>query len=152
MTLLLDTSAVIGLVERHSPALRDIVARNSGAVAISTMTLGELERGARSRPSPLRQHTLDVATGTMQHVPIDDLVGPACFGHISATVSRRVGGIDCWIAATAVITGYQLVTQDRRLAREISDVDWLRTAWNAPDVIFVPVHDEGADDTDPESP
>jgi predicted nucleic acid-binding protein len=148
VTLLFDTSAVIGLVERHSAALRDIVARNSGAVAISTMTLGELERGVRSRPTPLTQHTLDVATGTMRHVPIDDLVGPACFGYIAATVSRRVGGIDCWIAATAVINGHELVTQDRRLATEISDVDWSCTAWNAPEVIYVPVDD----DADPESP
>jgi predicted nucleic acid-binding protein len=148
VALLFDTSAVIGLVERHSAALRDIVARNSVAVAISTMTLGELERGVRSRPTPLTQHTLDVASGTMRHVPIDDLVGPACFGHIASTVSRRVGRIDCWIAATAVINRHELVTQDRRLASELNDVDWSLTAWNAPDIIYVPVDD----DTDLEAP
>jgi predicted nucleic acid-binding protein len=147
VTLLFDTSAVIGLVERHSIALRDIIARNSGAVAISTMTLGELERGARSRPTPLTQHTLDVATGTMRHVPIDDLVGPACFGHIASRVSRRVGGIDCWIAATAVINSHELVTQDQRLASELNHVDWSLTAWKAPNIIYVPVND----DTDTEA-
>ncbi len=147
MALLLDTSAVIGLVERRSIALRDIVARHSGAVAISTMTLGELERGVRARPTPLTQHTLDVAAGTMQQVPIDELVGPACFGHIASSTSRRVGGIDCWIAATAVINNHELVTQDRRLATELNQVDWSLTAWNAPEVIYVPVNDNA----DPES-
>jgi len=139
VALLFDTSAVIGLIERQSDQLRQIVARSASTVMISTMTLGELERGVRSRASVLAQHTLDVASTTMEHLPIDELAGPACFGFVSSSVSQKVGGIDCWIATAAVVGAHQLVTQDSQLASEVEQIDWTATAWLTPQVTYVPV-------------
>lgn len=75
----------------------------------------------------------------MMHVDVDGVTGPECFGMIASQVSRRVGQIDCWIAASATLTRSELVTQDRRLADELGTVDWVGTAWRAPTITYVPI-------------
>jgi predicted nucleic acid-binding protein len=139
LSLLFDTSAVIGLLERLSPETRRLVTSSPTRVAVSTLTLGELERGVRPDPTPQRLHTLSMAYTAMDHLLVPVASGPACFGHVAAHTSRRVGAVDCWIAATAVLGGHSLVTQDERLANEVAGVSWADTPWKAPQIHFVSV-------------
>jgi predicted nucleic acid-binding protein len=48
-----------------------------------------------------------------------------------------VGGLDCWIAATATLGDFDLVTQDRALAERLHDVPWSESPWRAPTVVHV---------------
>lgn len=142
--LLFDTSAVIGLLERQDPQLRDLVARSSSEIAVSAITLGELEHGMHTNPSEVRRETLAVATGAMDRVDIDGLFAPSCYGFIRSNTSRRVGPLDCWIASAAVIAGFILVTQDAQLDHGLSGIEWSESPWDAHDAILVPIADTPA--------
>lgn len=139
MQLLLDTSAVVGLVERRDTTIRSLVSRSDVNVAVSTISIGELEHGARRTPNSIRDETLRIAADVLHRLEIDDALTPPCFGHISVQVPRAVGVADCWIGATAVVNGFDLVTQDRAFADQLARVDWSGTAWKAPTVTYVPV-------------
>jgi len=139
LSSLFDTSAVIGLLERQAPDLIDLVTAESRQVAISTVTLGELERGAQNSRSPERRLTLSLAYKSMLHVPIDTVSGPDCFGFVASNTSRKVGGLDCWIAATAVVGGFDLVTQDRALAERLERIPWKTSTWRKPAIVCIDV-------------
>lgn len=139
MRLLLDTSAVVGLVERRDDTIKTLVTRSDAMVAVSTISIGELEHGVRRAPHPSRDETLRFAVNVLDRLPVDDALSPPCFGYIASQVSRSVGASDCWIGATAVITGYELVTQDQAFATALGRVDWSTTAWKPPTITYVPV-------------
>jgi predicted nucleic acid-binding protein len=145
--LLLDTSAVIGLFERQDPRLRTLVSRSAAEVAVSAITLGELEHGMYTNPSEIRRETLAVASGAMTRIDVDGMFAPRCYGFIRSETSRRVGGLDCWIASSAVTAGLDLVTQDAHLDLGLAAIDWSKSPWETPTVIFVPIDD----DTDTEA-
>ena len=146
--LLLDTSAVIGLLERQDARLRAIVSRNAAEVAVSAITLGELEHAMFTNPSEIRRETLAAVSGAMTRIDVDGTFAPRCYGFIRSETSRRVGRLDCWIASSAVIAGLDLVTQDAHLDQGLAAIDWSDSPWETPTVVFVPADD----DTDPGAP
>lgn len=137
--LLLDTSAVIGLFERQDTRIRALVSRTPVEVAVSAITLGELEHGMHNNPTDIRRETLAVASGAMTRLDVDGVFTPSCFGFIRSETGRRVGVLDCWIASSAVVSGLDLVTQDAHLERELGEIDWSTSPWVAPAVVLVPV-------------
>lgn len=136
--LLLDTSGVIGCFERRDPTLISMIARADLAAAVSVITIGELERGVRNRADRGRLESLRAAQA-MHRIDLDGVLGPSCFGVISSQVKRRIGALDCWIATSAVLGQYELVTQDQHLAEQLAGIDWSGTSWKPPTVTYVPV-------------
>lgn len=120
-----DTSAVIGLTERRSPALITIVKELGRPLTRSITVFGELRQGAaiadRSGQAD-RQRTLaryqDLSEWSDDEVSLDE-VGEA-YGDVSA--AARANGIalgtnDRWIIAECVTQRARLVTGDRQQAR-----------------------------------
>lgn len=138
MRYLFDTSAVIGLAERHSRALTELAERAVGQLVISPITLGELEHGVAVESTEERRTTLALASATMEHEFFDPTNGAQCYGTLRS-VRTGVQSNDIWIAATAVTAGHTLVTQDRQLARAVDAVDWETTPWKTPEVVYVAV-------------
>ena len=138
MGVILDTSAVIGLVELDAdrPGIVASVRQVGGdkRPAIHVVTLGELAAGVHraveqfgsgSVEANARQRTLDVAAGReaggsgrprLSTFDIDAATW-GCFGEISGPMGRRVSNNDKWIVAAAIVNERVLVTQDETLAR-----------------------------------
>ena len=138
MGVILDTSAVIGLVELDAdrPGIVASVRQVGGdkRPAIHVVTLGELAAGVHraveqfgsgSVEANARQRTLDVAAGReaggssrprLSTFDIDAATW-GCFGEISGPMGRRISNNDKWIVAAAIVNERVLVTQDETLAR-----------------------------------
>lgn len=137
MGVILDTSAVIGLVELDAdrPGIVASVRQVGGdkRPAIHVVTLGELAAGVHraveqfgsgSVEANARQHTLDVAAGReaggsgrprLSTFDIDAATW-GCFGEISGPMGRRISNNDKWIVAAAIVNERVLITQDETLA------------------------------------
>jgi predicted nucleic acid-binding protein len=120
MTLVLDTSAVIHLVERRSNGVVDEIRKSTEAPSISVVTLAELAVGWASLPADsLRRRTYHAARRLrIVNVGVDPLGSEPAGLIASFGVCRSAGikGNDAWIAATAHATGSTLVTYDEILA------------------------------------
>ena len=120
-----DTSAVIGLAERQSPALIEIVKALGQPLTRSITVYGELRHGAAvaDRPGrPDRQRTLaryeQLSAWSEFEVSLD-AVGQA-YGDVSAIATESgvaLGMNDRWIIAECVTQRARLVTGDRQQAR-----------------------------------
>ncbi len=147
MGVLLDTSAVIGWLERRDPGVIDTIEADPNVPAISAVTLGELHRGVRRAPDDrvrtIRRLHLDFVTDRLDIVPIDRDSASA-WAMLAERFPRRTGHNDVWIAVAAATTRRQLVTQDEQLATALTDA---RTstdpstalARSVPDVIHCPI-------------
>ena len=123
--MIFDTSAVIGLTERRSPELIEIVKQLGRPITRSITVAGELRHGAAVTDRPGRQdrqRTLDryeqLSMWSKLGVPLDD-VGQA-YADVSAIATHSdvaIGMNDRWIIAECVTQGAGLVTGDRRQAR-----------------------------------
>lgn len=138
MGLLLDTSAVIGLRERGSRHIRQLIVDSGTVPLISVITLGELETGVRiaseaavrartaghqnaddlSARSFQRQVTLNEVT--REKLLVVDERTATSFGLVKASMPRSVLQNDCWIAALAHQHGLELVTEDLDLADRLA--------------------------------
>jgi predicted nucleic acid-binding protein len=126
MKVVLDTSAVIHLVERKHPALVAELRHATEPPLISAVTLGELAIGWSTLPadSP-RRRTYRAA----QRLRVVDIVGdtlhPEPDGVIASFGACRAAGIkgnDAWIAATARAWAATLITFDTKLAERFTAV------------------------------
>lgn len=141
-SLILDTSAVIGLLERADRNILGSVRESAERPKVSIVTLGELHHGvARSRRSgdsdsiSARTRSLRAAQA-LDVLPITIAIAE-CFGDLSAVTPRTIGVNDRWIIASAVVGGRTLVTQDEELAV----INGLVFEWDPPRIIFHPVED-----------
>lgn len=147
MTTLLDTSAALGLIERRSPEIREVVARLDDALLRSSFVTAELLHGVESATGSdrdERQATLDrwlritVAPDTAPTLE----VLPEPYSRISALAGplrSRIGQNDRWILAEANVLGVsRIITEDlgqANLAREWfrdGDVEVIHVASSAP--------------------
>lgn len=118
MIYLLDTSAIIGLLERKDSSLSTLFGVGDSA-AYHPVTLGELHAGIEAASSDaeldMRINTLDFTVQRLQ--VIDGNVLPAeQFGFLTARFSRKLSQNDYWIVASAVAFGAMtLVSEDTRL-------------------------------------
>lgn len=123
--LLLDTSAVIGLLERHTPALRRAVEAQPLPIHVSAITLGELHHGVESSSDAVtlqrRRSSLETIEKSCITVDVTTLEA-SVYGPLSTRLRgagfgpRSVGAADRWISSTAITQNLTLVTQDKVLA------------------------------------
>ena len=126
MTLVLDTSAVIYLVERKSKGVVDEIRKSTEAPSISVVTLAELAVGWASLPadSPRRRTYHAARRLRVVNVSVDPLGSEPSGLIASFGVCRSAGikGNDAWIAATAHLSASTLITYDATLAARYATV------------------------------
>ena len=128
---LLDTNICIYVIKNRPEGLRERFNRNSGALAISAVSLAELHYGAEksSRPS----QNLDVVArfvGCLNVLPFStDCAAP--YGQIRAELEARgtpIGPYDLMIAAPALSEDLTLVTNNLREFKRVTGLrveNWL---------------------------
>lgn len=113
---MLDTSAVIGWVERGDQTVIDALAGESQVPFIHVVTLGELEEGVIRAPRGsilrIRAATQGFATNLARIDLSGNIRQPVIFGVISARIGRTLSHNDKWILAAAIEHRHTLVTQD----------------------------------------
>jgi predicted nucleic acid-binding protein len=126
MTVVLDTSAVIHLVERKHPPLVAEIRQLTEAPFISAVTLGELAVGwaSLSADSPRRRTYRAARRLRVVNVIVDGLLAEPVGLIVSFGLCRSVGikGNDAWIAATAHASAATLITYDAALATRFEKV------------------------------
>jgi predicted nucleic acid-binding protein len=121
-----DTSAVIGLVERRSPALIEAATQLGQPIMRSATVCGELQHGAAitSPGQAERARTLDrylhlsAWPDPELDLEIDELA--RLYGVVSAASAQpdlRAGMNDRWVIAECLAFGAGLVTADARQSR-----------------------------------
>jgi len=129
---LLDTNTVSGLM-KGTPTVTDRIARTARAdVAISQLTVAEIEFGLRYLPASKRRRSLraqwEAIGPELIRLPWDDPVSRA-FGERKAQLERRgrrMSDFDLAIGAHAIAYGLILVTADTVFDRlRIRRENWL---------------------------
>lgn len=112
--LLYDSDVLIDFLRGAEPMasqIREELLR--GRVAVSAMTVFELQAGARS---PRQQEVVATLLAAVQVVPVDAGVAVAAgswFRDLKAG-GQETGAADCLIGATCAQLGAELVTRNRR--------------------------------------
>lgn len=112
--ILLDTSVFIAEEQRDA-----VVPEAFGEVAVSVITLGELETGVlMARDDATRAHRLATLVGARERavgLDVDQEVASAYARLLSEArrAGRRPRANDAWIAATATAHEVPLLTEDR---------------------------------------
>jgi len=124
---MLGTDICIEIIRRKSPAvLGSLRRRKVGSVAISSITLAELQYGvAKSRDPDRNSLALIHFVVPLEVLPFDDLAAGA-YGKLLADLERAgrpIGPLDTLIAAHALSAKFTLVTNNQR---EFSRVAGLR--------------------------
>jgi tRNA(fMet)-specific endonuclease VapC len=133
LRFLLDTNICIYIAKAKPPHLLERFTRlTPGDAAMSAITFGELEFGARkSRQAKTSLTTLAQIRALIPVLPIDVSVGEQ-YGRIRAeleAIGRPIGGNDLWIAAHASALNITLVTNNRSEFDRVTDLhveDWSR--------------------------
>lgn len=128
---LLDTDILIHLLRGKRPDLRaKLNALTGQTVAMSAVTLAELETGAAKSRAPKRAaQALAALAALLPAIPFDAAAAKA-YGKIRADLEAKgqtIGPMDLLIAATAVSGGYTLVTGNGREFGRVNDL--LLEAW-----------------------
>lgn len=123
MKLLLDTSAIIGWLERNDSTLPALVAE-SDTVDYHPVTLGELHAGVQRASTEaelqMRTNTLRFTRSRLQAVA-HDVLPYEQFGFLTARFSRKLSHNDFWIVSSALAAGgYTLATEDTKLFSVVS--------------------------------
>ena len=127
MKYMLDTDICIYLLKHVPEVLSAFSAKQREGIAISSITLAELEFGLRKSSGYARnQNKLYKLLATVDILPFDDAA--ACeYGKIRAGLERKgtpIGPLDTLIAAHAKALGITLVTNN---IREFQRVEGLKT-------------------------
>jgi tRNA(fMet)-specific endonuclease VapC len=124
---LLDTNICIYIIKQHpKQVIEHLRTLTVGGVAISTITLAELEYGAAksSRPEQNRE-ALIAFTAPLEVLPFDDNAS-LHYGEIRADLERSgmvIGAMDMLIAAHARSRSLKLVTNNSREFQRIHGLD-----------------------------
>lgn len=136
---LLDTSAVIGLVERRSASVRGVLSRATVDPVVSILTLGELAHGVAAAGDDTVERARRQATASrVTRLPMLGLASPEiaeCYGFVS--VSRRAGWIDRWLVAAAAVGSLEIVTEDAGIADLVDGISW-SGPWSRPAITLCP--------------
>jgi len=140
LRLLLDTSAIIGWLERTNSTLPAMLAE-SESVDYHPVTLGELqagvERAATEDELEMRTNTIRFTQSRLQAVG-HDVLPYEQFGFLTARFSQKLSHNDFWIVSSALASvGCTLVTEDAKLfavvssdefAEAVASRSWVRPA------------------------
>lgn len=118
---LLDTNVVSHIMQgRDARLLARLVSLPVGQVAISSVTLGELEYGLHRRGQPARlRNALAQVLLRMDVLPWDERAA-TCYGEFCAALEARginLSDLDMMIAAHAVAVDATLVSRDKAFAQ-----------------------------------
>lgn len=106
---LLDTNICIYLTHKHPPSVREHLRRiRSSEIAISSITLAELEHGARKKN---KEQEIENLLRVLQVLPFDTAAAKA-FAQIAMLSNRQQNAMDKLIAAHALSLGAVLVTNN----------------------------------------
>jgi tRNA(fMet)-specific endonuclease VapC len=130
---LLDTNICIDILRRpNSLALKHLVRLAPGDVAISTISLAELEYGVHKSSNPTRNAQLLIEACTpLTIVPFDNAAA-GVYGLVRARLETKgtpIGPMDTLIAAHALSLKATLVTNNLREFKRIKGLlleNWLR--------------------------
>ena len=121
MTLLLDTSAIIGWFERKNPNTVERVSADRATPMCHAVTFGELADGwqravaAGAAPEMVERRRFTFETVRDQFEVVCDL-DPAAYAEVSLLARRALSHNDLWIAAAARTHSTTLLTEDADLA------------------------------------
>jgi len=129
MKALLDTDTCIDLIRSRNPGiLRHLEQHSPGDIAISSITLAELEFGVSKSAQPAKNRAaLDLFLTPLELAPFDSAAARA-YGDIRAALERkgsRIGPLDTLIGAHALSLGVTLVTHN---TREFASIPGLHVA------------------------
>ena len=133
MKYLLDTNICIYLIKRKPPRVqRELLACSVGDVAVSSITVAELEFGVQKSAAPSRN--MDALMQFLMPLAIVDFdfAAAACYGKVRAALEKRgkpIGPLDTLIAAHALSLDLTLVTNNTREFRRVSGLkvaNWAR--------------------------
>lgn len=118
MRVLLDTNTVSHLARRLPTALARLGAEQPDAIAVSTITVHEVEYGLRVNPGAERRvgAVMRDLLGAVRHLPFDDVCAhrAADLRAIAKRAGRPIGAYDLLIVATALEHGLVLATSNVR--------------------------------------
>jgi len=122
----LDTNICIYIIKRRSISLAERFEKlKAGEIAISTVTLSELEYGiAKSLHQHRNREALEQFLIPIEILPFDEMASK-CYGLIRANLEKRglpIGSMDLMIAAHVLSLKVPLVTNN---TREFSRVEGL---------------------------
>jgi tRNA(fMet)-specific endonuclease VapC len=122
---LLDTN-IVNYVIKHRPlSVLDAFNRNSGRMAISSITLGELAHGVEKSSNPARNLTVvEDFTSRLEVLPYDDRAAWQ-YGIIRAALEKQdapIGVNDLHIAGHARSLGLVIVTNNQRAFERVPGV------------------------------
>lgn len=144
MTYLLDTSAIIGWLERADSSVAELLAGADSAL-YHPVTVGELhagiERATSAAELEMRTNTLRFTLARLQSIPAAAALPGAQFGYLTARLSRRLSHNDYWLVASAMALGVTLATEDVALFEAVTSeglASGLRSrAWVDPEGVLV---------------
>lgn len=118
MTYLLDTNICIYIINRHPPALiRQFKQLEIGSVAVSSITISELEYGASKSKNSTRNHVrLQEFLAPLEILAYDEEAAHA-YGQIRFLLEQKgrpIAPLDLLIAAHALSRRLVLVTNNER--------------------------------------
>jgi predicted nucleic acid-binding protein len=139
LTYLLDTSAIIGWLERSDSSLPSLIAASDSAL-YHPVALGELYAGIeRAGTSPEREMRTNTLRFTVQRLEqIGEHALPAeQFGFLTSRFGRKLSHNGYWTVATAIAAGgLTLVTEDVKLFDIVTSTQFLEAlgerAWLPP--------------------
>lgn len=127
----LDTNICVALIRQRSEALLTrLRAQPIGGVAISSITLAELEYGVEKSTRPEQNRDALIAFLAPLEVLRFDEAAASRYGVLRADLERRgqpIGSLDLLIAAHALSLGVTLVTNNVREFRRVPGLmveDW----------------------------
>jgi predicted nucleic acid-binding protein len=119
---LLDTNAVSDLMRDH-PQVKARIGKHSDPIVTSVVVVGEIRYGLERLPAGKKRTDLEARAqnilSALRIEPITEAIADA-YGRLKASLeSQRLSleDNDLWIAATAIVNGYLLVTRDQIFAR-----------------------------------
>lgn len=148
MGVIIDTSVVLGWLERKTPATVVVVSELSTPPMVHLVSLGELHEGVvRSLlggaiDRTLRRLTCDFASTHLKRPDPGSEMNVECFGWVSATTSRKLSHNDKWIVAASIVGGHRLLTEDQRIHEQVMGNSSLESivsdnGWSTPKVTLV---------------
>ncbi|MCL2197672.1 MAG: type II toxin-antitoxin system VapC family toxin [Defluviitaleaceae bacterium] len=128
MKYMLDTNTCIFIMKKTQTVVEQFRLFQSSGVAISSITLAELEFGvAKSKAHERNRNTL-LAFSTLVSILPFDTAASAEYGYIRADLEKMgtpIGVLDTLIAAHAKSLGLMLVTNNTRRVDGLMVEDWL---------------------------
>ena len=134
MKYMLDTNICIDILRRpKSGALKQILKHKPGDIAISSVTLAELEFGVNKSSDPERNARMLIeACSPFEIVPFDNEAA-ATYGIIRAKLESKgtpIGPLDTMIAASALSRELTLVTNNTKEFKRVKGLkleNWIRS-------------------------